>query len=359
MGYRVDYRIRAFVILLSIAFFCPKGFAASNYSLGAGGTPVTEEELKSWTDWVKKSIYTLDQREKRIEQKEAAAGGVSGKGEQAIDLSSADASAMAGAAPAAADSKAPRLETYFDFALVNQPGTYDSLAFDNYHSFVFFDITPAPNLSFSFNLLGPNTFPIYYELDYQYSKRLTLRAGKIFIPFDDLSIHSPHNIFGGREGLAQLMPSGTTDGVSGNNGGTFLPSLWTELGIGLKYMLIDTSALQLESHFTISNGFPPSGQDPVTLDIGPNFSPGFTPAPTSEGSGSGTARRNKSYDFRVHALFANRFGIGASMYTGQWNNDQGSAVGPGHLFLTMTGMDGQIYFAKGVELRGGFALMNV
>lgn len=124
-------------------------------------------------------------------------------------------------------------------------------------------------------------------------------------------------------------------------------------------MMIDTTALQLETHVTITNGFPPTGQDPVTGQSGPNFSPGFTPSPTSEGSGSGTARRNKSYDLRAHALIANRLGIGASMYTGQWNNDQGSAVGPGHLFLNMTGMDGQLYLAKGVELRGGFAIMNV
>lgn len=327
--------------------------------------------MRRWTDWIKKSLNHIDQGTAKIERQKDTTAEVTGPGgiqdgSQNIEPSSntlSDCDGLAATLPgcmAPANLKAlPILVSYFDFAIVNQPGTNDNWAFDNYHSFVFIDINPTPDLSFSFNLIGPQTFPVYYELDYRATKKLTLRAGKIFIPFDDLSMQSPHNIFGGREGLQQLMPISATAGQPGNGGLTFLPSLWTELGVGLKYMLVDTAALQFEGDFTVTNGFSATnGGDLLNGNLGPNFAV-YTPAPNVEGQGSLLERRNKSYDARLHVLISNRLGLGGSIYTGQWNDDQGPNSGPGPLYLTMLGLDGQLYLARGVELRGGLAVMTV
>lgn len=327
------------------------GFPAQSLA-ASSDAPVTQDQFRAWTDWAKKSISILDQREKKVES-QAGKGNAPG-GE--VDLMATPTSQTTVApSETGGGAKGPRFETYFDLNLINQPGTYDALAFDNYHSLVFFDIAPSPDITFSFNLLGPSSFPIYYELDYQATKKLTLRAGKIWIPFDDLSQQSPHNIFGGRVGLQQLMPTNTS-----NNGLTFLPSLWTELGVGARYMLLESSLLQIETDMTITNGFSatsgPSG-DPVNQSEGPNFSV-YTPAPNSQGAGSNTPHRNKAVDLRAHGLFLNRFGLGISYYTSQWNPDGDPLAGGGHLFLNMVGVDAQAKIL-GLELRGGVANMHV
>jgi hypothetical protein len=333
---------------------------------GSANAPVTQDQFRAWTDWAKKSVQLLDQRERRVEAEEAALKSNSSNssasspgnssGSQAVDLSTMDAPPGGGSQAAmgsygGSSSHGPRFEAYFDFNLVNQPGTTDALAFDNYHSYLFVDMAPTPDLTFSFNLLGPSTFPIYYELDYQASSKLTLRAGKIWIPFDDLSPISPHNIFGGRVGIQQLEPTAT-----GFNGQTLLPGIWTELGVGAKYMLLDTKALQLETHFCIVNGFTDGGQDPTNSSSTdyPNFTE-YSPLGSSlQGDQSGN-HRSKSIALRAHALLANTFGFGISYYTGQWNQDSDAA---GHLNLSMIGLDAQMKLWL-LQLRAGIMSMSV
>jgi hypothetical protein len=365
----------AVLSLSLISFYISPSFADPTPT-DAPASPVTQEQFKAWTDWAKKSVEILNQREKRVEAEEASlksqqanqpANPAAPSSDGAVDLSTLGAAPGGGSGPAGSGGASqmnlgdmtsggsshsgPKLTTYFDFNIVNQPGTQDALAFDNYHSFVFFDIAPTPDLTFSFNMLGPQIFPLYYELDYQASKRLTLRAGKIWIPFDDLSQVTPHNIFGGRNGITQLEPTAT-----GNDGQTFLPYVWTDLGVGAKFMLVDESDVQLETHLCIVNGFTDGGQDPVTTSSSdyPFFTT-YSPVGTSNQGDQSGFHRDKSIVTRAHVLVDNAFGLGVSYYTGQWNKDSDPA---GHLRLNMVGVDAQAKLL-GIELRGGLASMNV
>ena len=111
-------------------------------------------------------------------------------------------------------------KVFFDLALYSRPGV-TPLSFGNFHSYVFLDILPRENIQFSFDLASARGSPSFYELDWQIAPWVQLRAGKIWIPFDDMS---PHNLFGGRINVSTLAPPG---------GEPFLPSLWTDLGTDL------------------------------------------------------------------------------------------------------------------------------
>ena len=313
--------------------------------------PVTQKKFNLWMDWIKTSIENLNRRERKVEEEEQSLSAhqtvrPKGANEEAVDLLGAPPNPQTPPAESGeGGTRGPNFTTLFDLNFVNQPGTNDSLAFDNYHSFLFFDIAPRPDLTFSFNLLGPTVLPIFYELDYQATTALTLRAGKIWIPFDDLSSVSPHNIFGGRVGLLQLMPTS-----SGNGGDTFLPSVWTELGVGADLMLVDSKILQLKTSLCVLNGFTDKGIDPVTGGEYPSFSE-FSPS-TQSSSGN---HRDKSIALRAHALWYSGFGMGVSYYTGQWNQDSDPA---GPLRMNIVGGDGQAHLF-GLDFRAGTAWMSV
>ena len=347
-GARMTSWLFSLTITVVLATAAPAAENATSRGV-APDYPVTHGQIKAWKDWVQKSIQDLNRRESRLETE--AKTHPLGKGappDQTVDLTAPPTTGTE-----TTKSKGPWFQTYFDLNLVNQPGTYDALAFDNYHSLMFVDLFPSPDLTFSFNLLGPTTFPIFYELDWQATPRVTLRAGKIWIPFDDLSALSPHNIFGGRVGLQQLMPT-----TSGNLGQLFLPSLWTELGVGAKLLVVDSPEVLAELLLTITNGFTNNGSDPLTGGEGPSFS-AYTPAPNQQGAGSSGSHRNKAYDMRAHVQLVNRLGLGLSYYTSQWNPDEDPVTGNGKLFLNMIGVDGQLKLPGGVDFRAGIATMKV
>jgi hypothetical protein len=214
---------------------------------------------------------------------------------------------------------APNFKVYFDLDFVNQPGLRD-LTFDNYHSFLFFEISPTPDMQFSFDV---NPAPRYYELDYMILPRLQARAGRIWIPWDDLS---PHNIYGGRVNVSRLQAPGTA---------AFLPDLWTDLGVGLKWTAVDTMNL------SVTDPSPITANDPTGY---PNFSDSGSVADNN---------RNKAVGGRIHALLFKKLGLGASVYTGRWNNQD---LDPQS--MTMLGFDGQLRLGR-TEFRAGVATMLI
>jgi hypothetical protein len=359
MGVNLKAFVKKAIFLLLLT---QPAFSDPSVTPSPSSPPITQEQFRAWTDWAKKAVQNLDLREKKVEAEEAklkanaAANPSPSQSEQAVDLSNLAASPPS-ETPGnpqyipGSGALTPRFTAYFDLNFVNQPGTADSLAFDSYHNFLFFDIAPTPDLTFSFNLLGPQTIPLYYELDYQATPKLTLRAGKIWIPFDDLSWSDPHTIFGGRVGLQQLMPS-----TGGGNGSIFLPSVWTELGVGAKYVIVDKKNLQVETHACLLNGFTDGGIDPAGGAEYPQFNE-YTPNTGTLNGGSGN-HRAKSYDLRAHALLNNRFGLGVSYYHGQWNQDGDPNSGGAGLDLSMIGVDAQAQ-AFGLEFRLGVASMTV
>lgn len=224
---------------------------------------------------------------------------------------------------------APSFRVYFDFDLVSRPGVED-LSFDNYHSFLFFELSPTPDISFSFDV---NPTPRYYELDYQLSKKIQLRFGKIWIPFDDLY---PHNIYGGRVNVTRIA-----------QGPAFLPDIWTEMGIGLKFNLIDKKSLQIDGNLYVVNGFGDGGKDPLGVSANyPNFSD--TSVTASDNNS------DKAIGARLHALFGNRFGLGVSAYRGRWSSTADAPEA-----LTLYGADMQLKFGSTFEFRAGVIVMKV
>jgi hypothetical protein len=279
-----------------------------------------KKSVRSWLDYLNKKGDSL-----RTEANK-------NKKDEVVDLNQ-----MAGPTTVEAHerSSAPVFKTYFDLNFVSRPGPNsgrNDLTFDNYHSFLFVEITPSPDIQFSFDV---GLSPKFFELDLQAMPRLQVRLGKIWIPFDDISSQSPHTIFGGRANISKIAPSQLT----------FLPEVWADLGVGLRYQIVDTSSLKLEGHAYAVNGIPEGGTDP--LGVSPNYPTFVTPVIAADNN------RNKALGGRVHATLFNRFGLGASGYYGRWTNQDSTPAG-----ITLLGVDGQVWLGN-TEFRMGVATMKV
>lgn len=292
--------------------------------------PVTQAQFKQMVQVLKRQVERTGALEKKL------GGGATNDG--AVDLDAA--TDLAPSQPKSAmghrgGGVAPNLKVYFDLNLVLAPGaggtSRNDLSFRNYHALTFLEFLPDSKFQFSFDL--PNLY--FYEMDYQLSPKLQFRAGRIWIPFDDMS---PHNIFGGRINTSALLFNANTQ--------TFLPTVWAELGVGAKFDILDSSAVSLVSHIYVVNGLDGSGLDPATNTSG-NY-PNFGSVTTIDNN------RNKALGGRLQAKFASgKYGLGGSVYQGRWNNQD--ATTPHN--LTILGLDGQARFGK-TELRAGLASMS-
>lgn len=255
--------------------------------------------------------------------------------EEVVDLSAEDSSSSEASAPAsnmgphggATAGAEPHFSVMFDLLMAYRPGVgREGFSFLNFHPLLFFEIVPTSNIIFSFEV---NPSPRYYELDYILNKTVTLRVGKIYIPFDDMN---PHNMFGGMINTSR-MQFGSTQ---------YLPDIWADLGVGVKLNLTDTKALKLESHFYVVNGFGSTGTAPATT---PQFS-----GPTVSASDNND---NKSVGTRVHAIISRVFGVGFSAFYGRWS-DQRDDVNN----VLILGGDVQLRFPK-TEIKAGVSSFAV
>lgn len=222
----------------------------------------------------------------------------------------------------------PNFKFYFDLWLAVQPGV-SPLSFEKQHSLVLVEYIPSPNIEFGFEVRED---PRYYELDYHMTKNLTIRAGRIWIPFDDMN---PHSRFGGRFNVSRFLISGES---------AFLPTLWTDLGVGLQYKWINTSRLFVESHLYVTNGFGDGGSDPT----GEN-----APYPDFSTSVSQDNNTDKAIGARLHAKFFNKWGVGGSVYTSRFTDNE---VEAGRILAF--GADSQIHFGN-FSVAVGYVAMNV
>jgi hypothetical protein len=317
------------------------GTPAPSTSIAPDTRPVTQEQFKELIKIYKKQVERFDKVESKVNTLGTGTKpGKPGGADEAVDLNGLT-SADNGAAPVNTGSggshqrtgagAVPDFKVYFDLNLINRPGV-ENFSFDSYHQFLFFEILPTPDIQFSFDV---STSPKYFELDYQITPKLQMRAGKIWIPFDDMS---PHNIFGGRVNVSRLAVP---------NAPAFLPDLWTDLGIGAKYSLIDKPKFSLELHAYIVNGFRDGGKDAVA----PNSPyPSFADLPTAPDN-----NRDKAIGGRVHTLIAQKVGLGFSYYNGRWNADGPNTV---PMRLSIMGVDAQLRI-KDTEFRTGLATMAV
>lgn len=235
----------------------------------------------------------------------------------------------------------PNFKFYFDFVMRSWKGnTQESdFGFDSYHQRLMVEFTPNPDLMFSAELLQQK----YFEADYMLSSNLQLRWGRIWIPFD----HSaPHSMFGGRINTSEFRQPNET---------AFLPDIWADLGIGLKWIMADTSAVSSELHFYVVNGFRENrGGSPVAGEGATGTNARY---PTFDGTSGGTGDNNndKGVGARWHSIFGRRFGLGASIYRDVYTDKDA----PKPLTIYMLGLDLQLRPTNTTEVRLGYTTMRV
>jgi hypothetical protein len=300
--------------------------------------PVNQEQFRQAILVLKRTVERLDRAEGEVARLKAQGPAASS---DTIDLSNMGSTPQS-SVPAkggfhGTSVAAPTFKVYFDFDVVSRPGQ-EPFSFKNYHSYLFFELIPTPTIQFSFDV---EPSPKYYELDLQATPKLQVRIGKIWIPFDDLS---PHNIFGGRVNTSYL--------ATNTLGNVFLPDIWADLGVGIKYNLIDTRLLSVDLHLYVVNGFGSGGNDPFGSASAPY--PNF--AVTGQLAGTPDNNSDKAIGGRVHATFLSGLSLGASFYTGRWTNDTGPSAEPSER-VNILGLDAQLRINR-AELRTGLAYMN-
>lgn len=226
---------------------------------------------------------------------------------------------------------APVFKVYFDLNLYSMPGGPSGgshFTFDTFHSFLLIDVIPNPDIHFFADV---NPTPKFYEMDLKANDSITFRFGKITVPFDDMN---PHNIFGGRINVSRLTA-----------GSSFLPDLFTDLGVGMDWKMINTSSLEFLAQAYVVNGFRSGGTDPIT-------SGSAYPIFGSELSANADNNKDKSMGLRGHALLNGMLGIGMSYYTGRWTDNNVPSKR-----LVMYGADAQFYLG-GFSIKAGQAKMK-
>ncbi|MGZ3698519.1 MAG: hypothetical protein ACXWP5_10315, partial [Bdellovibrionota bacterium] len=324
----------------------PAPLSPAAAAAAADNRPITQGQFREFLKLYRQNVDRTASLESKVGQiqttqaaQAAAPPPTPKKGEEAIDLSapskpSAPASAEASSSILTSGFGIPSFKVYFDFNIVYKPGV-ENLSFDNYHSFLFFDIIPLPNLQFTFDV-SPS--PRFYELDYSPWKWLTIRAGKIWIPWDDTS---PHEIYGGRVNVSRLTDTNPT----------YLPDLWSDLGIGFKFTPVDNKYFQLTLDLYGTNGIGSGGNDPLNPG---NEYPNFGTAAVSAIDNN----MDKMIGTRMHMWIINKIGLGASYAYDRWNNDTNLSAPTAPLAMHMFAVDGQFRIA-GFEARGGWSEMLV
>jgi hypothetical protein len=246
-----------------------------------------------------------------------------------------------GASPGATPTLGANLKFFFDFMYRSGiPGHVENTqGFDSFHQLIMAEYSPSPEFTFMTDLSsaigGMTTAPRFFEFDYQPNSRLQFRWGRIWIPFDDMS---PHNIFGGRINASTLLSDSRL---------ILLPTVWADLGVGIKYRLIENGSFTTDIHGYAVNGFKKAGSDPTAI-AGSTSYPNFSEVGTT----GSTADNNNSKDFgaRAHMKWGQSVGLGFSYYKGTYS-DKGATE---KLGLNMLGLDVQLRPANSSEIRLGY-----
>lgn len=243
------------------------------------------------------------------------------------------AAAHAGAPAAAPAGAGPMFKFMFDFWLYNRPGVAP-LTFSNIHTLALVEITPTPDLVFGFEL-APT--PRFFELTYKITPRLEVRGGRIWVPFDTIGLQQPHNLFGGLVNVSQFRQPGGT---------AFLPDIWTDLGLALKYRIMDTPRMGLDAELYVVNGFQAGATDPAGL-VGTKY-------PNFENAGTVDNNTDKALGMRVTSRMFGILTVGASGYWGRYTDNADDSR-----TIVMIGLDAQVRLPTGLEFKGGYLFSQV
>ncbi|MBI1859946.1 MAG: hypothetical protein HYR96_03390 [Deltaproteobacteria bacterium] len=222
----------------------------------------------------------------------------------------------------------PNFMALFDLLLTYQPKNTPSLTFQNDHSLLLLKINPTTNLEFAFEV-SPN--PRFFELDYDLYPGLEFRVGRIWIPFDE---DNAHKYYGGRPILVALLQP---------NASTFLPEIWTDMGVGVKVSLLSIEGTEVALHGYVVNGFGDlsSGDPNPDATVRGQSYPDFSSIQSSDNND------NKAVGGRIAISVRDLLSFGASVYRGSYPNR-----GTSQAFLNLFGLDGKVRLGA-LELRGG------
>lgn len=300
---------------------------------------VTQAQYRRTLELLRRTMERTNQLEREVSNLKRQGGGSSAPADGMVDLSELSSTPSGHRSSGVT----PKFKFFFDLAAVYRPGLNETLnrradlTFTNYHTLTLVEMLPDAQLQFGFEL---SPAPRYYEIAYQLTDRVQVRAGRIWIPFDDLS---PHSIFGGRVNTSTLQHPGP------GSGNQFLPDLWTDLGVAAKFKLTDTVKLSADAHFYMVNGFGKANSAPsFPEDDGGNLYPSFS------STGNSDNNNDKAIGARIHGRFlGGMLGAGASLYRGRYTDQQDADAA-----VLMGGVDTQLRI-KNSEFRLGVANMSV
>lgn len=144
--------------------------------------------------------------------------------------------------------------------------------------------------------------PLYYEAAWSPTPHLTLRAGRIFIPF---GTNDFHHIIGGRVDEASQ----------------FLPEIWTDYGVAASYQLYDGDYASADYELYLVNGF--QGTDEPLLGASQPSDNNFS----------------KGYGGRLKLTVLSHYKLTASLYHDVWNAQETNNL---------------VFYSLGLELSPGF-----
>lgn len=163
----------------------------------------------------------------------------------------------------------------------------DEPSFSSNHTYLMLQASPTDKLRVGFDV----QFNEFYEIEYFPVPRLSIKVGKIYLPFGD---YHHHPIYGGK------VYSVDND---------LFPNWFTDFGIGFGHHLLDTDNISMKYDLFVSNGF----RDGSDGDINMNAI-GFSSDNNSE----------KALGGRVKTTWFGRYNLTASGMYDQWA-DKGDA----------------------------------
>lgn len=270
---------------------------------------------------------------RRVAPRASGGGGGVGSEEEAVDLGDLDDEGPKRQTVGTGAAGGAVFKAYFDFILQFRPGV-TPLSFRNWHPILLIDYAPRPGLTFSAEV---NPTPRYYQLDWEATEKFSLYVGRIQIPFDD---PSPHNYFGGYlNNQITNLP----------NAPIFLPDIWADLGLGLKYTLLDKESLGARFYFYVVNGFGEGGADPLNeVTSYPSFQ-----STATQGFSVVDNNGEKAFGGRFVVSFFKKLEVGFSAYLGRWTDDGNDSRG-----MTIMGFDAR-YRSRPWLIRAGYSFFSV
>lgn len=202
----------------------------------------------------------------------------------------------------------------------------------NFYGLILGEITPYKRIKLN---VEATTELRLLEVDWRVNDWLEMRAGRIWIPFDDMKPGSP---FGGLINLYAFAPSGVS---------AFLPDLFSDMGVAFRFILSRDEVEASEAHLYVVNGLQDDGIDPIHQSSSyPNLGPGVPPISDNNS--------DKGIGARIRMVLNKTISYAASFYTARFSKSAETSSR-----VTMVGVDSQYRPLDFMKLKAGYSVMFV